>query len=173
MKRLTLLLTIALMASLSAQAALYEFGAITTYTNDGYQSVVSQMSMEVVSSSEINATLIFSNEGNVACTVSKICFDGPETGFGLVDVAALGWTIVTPPPDLPAGDGFISDFCLDVTTPPPVKNGITPGNNLEVTLSYDSGFDILAALNSGDLRVGLHTTGIIGYRRPSCHAGGV
>jgi len=163
MKRLGMILTVAVMTLASAQADMYEFYAITSYTNAGYQSVVSQMSMDVVPLNDTSAALVFTNAGPVESTVDAIYFDyAPEIGVGLDAVDPADWAYGTPPPDLPGGGGglFTADFYLMVDSPP-TKKGITIGSSLEVVLSYNTGFDILAALNSGDLRVGLHTIGIV------------
>lgn len=151
------------LAMTCAQAAVvYDFYVITSDTNAGYRSIASQMSMQVVSAGSDSATLLFSNTGDMACTIEEIFFN-----YGPVDAYAgtLGLTIpdgwVLDNNQLPGGSGFFTtDFSLAVIPPSPM-NGITLGGSLEVILNYGAGFDILTALNNGELRIGLHTISII------------
>jgi hypothetical protein len=56
------------------------------------------------------------------------------------------------------------DFSMD-SAPPVMRNGVNPGERLGIVFDMkpDTLFaDILAGLNSGDLRVGLHVQGIPG-----------
>ena len=148
------------MASLSS-ASVYDFYAITSYTNSGYQSVVHQLSMEVGTVDETSATLVFYNTGSIDSTVSGIFFDYASEAYAL-NAGATGWTYGTPEPSLPGGTeaGFETDFYLQVN-PPPTRNGISIGESLELTLNYDSGFNLLESLDTADLRIGLHTIGIV------------
>jgi hypothetical protein len=150
------------MAITSIQAGMvYDFYAITSYTNEGYQSVVTQMSMEVVSYDSTTASLLFWNTGVTPCAIEQIFFAYDTDAYSLGATAPTDWNFGTPPPDLPGGDGFfMADFYLEAN-PPPAKNGILLNENLAVTLNYGAGFDILEALNTGDLQVGLHTISII------------
>ena len=140
-------------------ASVYDFYAITSYTNTGYQSVVHQLSMEVGTVGATSATLVFYNTGSIDCTVASIYFDYASEAYAL-NAGATGWTYGTPQPSLPGGDGvFETDFYL-LVDPPPTKNGISIGESLELTLNYDSGFNLLESLDTADLRIGLHTIGI-------------
>jgi len=161
-KRLMLTTAVLMAVSLSARADIYTFDSITAYTNSGYQSVASQMTMEVVSSDTNSAVLNFSNAGPVVSSVAQIYFEYTGyTGSEYTVAAPTGWGFGETPPYLPAGDtvGFYGDFYL-TANPPPSMNGIEAGESLSVTLSYDPYFDIIAALDGGELRVGLHVVGI-------------
>lgn len=60
--------------------------------------------------------------------------------------------------NLPAGQnvGFDSDYLFQ-TNPPPAKNGLDTGESLTVAFQSLAGFSgVLGAINSGDLRIGIH-----------------
>jgi hypothetical protein len=71
------------------------------------------------------------------------------------------------PPDLPGGEDCVPDF--DVTAgfsadsdPPAQPNGVNPTEWLDITFDLQSGQtfdDVVAQLNSGALRIGIHVQG--------------
>lgn len=71
---------------------------------------------------------------------------------------AVSYSVAADGGNLPAGQnvGFDSDYLFQ-TNPPPSKNGLDPGESLTVAFqSLETYSDLLGAINSGDLRIGLH-----------------
>ena len=160
-----LIAIVLILATVSARADLFSFYGITSNDPSGTAVTIgeTQLSVDVDVQTPTTSLLTFANSGPDYNSVAKICFDFlPEVNPVVVSTSfswAVGMTMGAN--QLPGGDGwFMSDICLNAL-PPPSMNGVTPLTSpLEVLLSYDAGFDILAALSTTDLRIGLHLTGI-------------
>lgn len=99
-------------------------------------------------------------------TITNIYFE--DSLDLLSSPSIITWTAVAPDNavsysatsggNLPAGQnvGFDSDYLFQ-TNPPPSKNGLDPGESLTVAFqSLGTYSSLLGAINSGDLRIGLH-----------------
>lgn len=102
-------------------------------------------------------------------TITDIYFD--DSSLNLLSSPTIVGSITAPPDNsvsysvatpgtgnLPGGNnvGFDESYLFN-TNPPPSKNGIDPGEVLTVSFQSSQGYAaILGALNSGDLRIGMH-----------------
>src|SRR5215510_170447 len=77
--------------------------------------------------------------------------------------AGVAFALGGSPPDMPGGTnvGFVSDFRVGANSPAPT-NGLNPGETLSLVFNLNSSTftDVINALNSGALRVGLHVISI-------------
>jgi hypothetical protein len=91
--------------------------------------------------------------------------DGLFTGItSITGSAGVDFSEDAAPPDLPGGNTLIPPF--DVTeglsadsNPPAAPNGVNPGEELTVILGLQAGksyADVVNAINSADLRIGIH-----------------
>lgn len=172
MKKLLMLGTVGLLLP-STYAEWFDFSAITANDPSGFSQYVgeSQLHMEVVQYAEGQSRFTFVNEGPEESSVAKIYFDfAPEIDLNLaridnadgVSFTALGGAAG----NLPGGNAIFATFDSDLAAgaeKPAPKNGINPGERLDLIMSYNSSYDIIAALASEDLRVGLHVISLGKY----------
>jgi hypothetical protein len=165
MKRL-LFVAVFAMASLSAKGDWFDFYAITRNDPTGQAQFTgeSQFFMNVTFLAAGQISLVFTNTGPGEAVVANIYFDYfPELNLELVAInngeGVKFQASPVNPENLPAGLGlmypFTSDLGVMAANPKP-KNGINPGEGLELLLNHDSSYDIVGLLGSGELRVGLH-----------------
>ncbi len=159
----------------AAHALTYGFSGITNdplSSNDDHNVSIGEsqlfMSIEAVGSNQVR--FIFHNKGPHASVVEEIYFDTPDQAL-LEDLAsaefeyiavsdALSFAVNDRNPNLPGGNtiGFDESFSAYAKAPAP-RNGIDPGEQLGIlfdlvgTATYQ---DVINALESGNLRVGLH-----------------
>lgn len=152
-----------------AHAASFGFQNITNNNAANAAAGEAQLSLSVIAGMGGTAQFTLSNaSGGVASGVRAIWIDNTAgvllaistiTNSGGVDFTS-GVTGA-----LPGGEtvDFTSSDALGLTAkPPPPVNGINPGESLTWTYSLVGGFgidDVIAALNSGELRVGVHMIG--------------
>jgi hypothetical protein len=110
----------------------------------------------------------FSNTGPEACSITDVYFD--DNTSQLLSIASIGtntggvsFSEGASPGNLPSGNtiGFNADFSAD-SNPPAQSNGVNPGEDLVLTfnLAASSSFsNVLSAMNSGDMLVGIHVQG--------------
>lgn len=157
----------------TAFAEWFGFSAITANDPSGFSQYVgeSQLRMEVVSDGAGQSRIIFVNDGPEESSLSQIYFDfTPEINMSVVRIGNIEGVSFTAedikPNNLPAGNSifptFGSDLAVGADKPAP-KNGINPGESLELIMSYNSSYDIIAALGNEDLRVGLHVISLGEY----------
>ena len=172
MKRLLITVTLALHA-VSAQAELFAFYSITDNDPSGYAQFVgeSQLYMDVTLLSMGQVSLVFTNTGPVASSVSRIYFDyNPELSLSLVTINDGGGVeyAANPsnPKNLPSGnnqtEAFISDLAFSSDNPSPHK-GINPYESLELIFNHNDAYNFLDSLESEELRVGLHVISLGEY----------
>jgi hypothetical protein len=172
MKRL-LIISAMTLHLISANAELFTFYAITDNDSSGYAQFVgeSQLYMNVTLLSLGQVSLVFTNTGPAASSVSRIYFDyNPELSLSLVSINDGDGVEYdanpTNPKNLPSGknqtEAFISDLAFSSDNPSPHK-GINSYESLELILSYDASYDFFDQLHSGDLRVGLHVISLGEY----------
>lgn len=149
----------------SSASASYMFSQIT---DNGNQAIAAQLSLDVIDNGS-SVGLKVTNAGPIASTIAAFYVDDNNGRFGSI-TAYVGTGTVNfgaPPPgpdDLPNGGsvGFATDFTA-TANPPPATNGVDPGEMFELRLSLTGGAtlaDVIADLNSGAMRVGLHVISI-------------
>lgn len=148
----------------TAQAGLIGFEGVTN--NDAGNTMIgeSQLLMDVTDAGLGLVQFTLLNTGPEACVIGQIYFDGDL--LDAIDSIQNNLDVMFSPGGSPAnlrgGEAisFLADFMASAD-PPPSMNGVGPGESVGITVSYVGVFDdVLAALASGDLRVGLH---VIGY----------
>lgn len=165
--RSTLLLGI--VAAVGMQAATISFTCLTDNGN-GCAGMVGQLSAEVTDPGSDQVLFTFINAGPTLSTIAEIYWDDDDSLLDSIDTItnSAGVDFGTPanPADLPSGANAVPAFSADFSvgaTPPPATNGVDPGENLPVLFDLSSGStfdDILAALESGSLRLGMHVISI-------------
>ncbi len=153
----------AAMAPGTASADLYTFGCITNNSAANCAAGEAQLTMDV-SSFGSGVRFLFSNTGAVASSVEQVFFDdGVLTGSTMTIQNGVGvdFSQDATAGTLPGGNSIAPQFNTTFSfsaEPPPSTNGINPGETLGLVFSGGSVSlsNVLANLNSGDLRVGLH-----------------
>ena len=172
MKRLLILGLVGLLLP-AARADWFDFTAITANDPSGFSQLVgeSQMKMEVVVSEEGEVRFLFVNNGPEESSVSQIYFDFAAeldlrlTSIGNADGVSFSSKNVSPN-NLPSGQAIFKAFESDLAvgaTKPSSKNGINPGESLELIMNYNSSYGIISALENEYLRVGLHVISLGQY----------
>ena len=165
MKKLLIVTVVCLLLPFS-HADWFDFTAITANDSSGFSQYVgeSQLHMEIVLNESGQIRILFVNDGPEDSSVSQIYFDfTPEVNLSLVSIGNVEGVSFSArnvkPKDLPGGErifaAFGSDLAVGAENPAP-KNGINPGESLELIMNYNSSYDIFNALENEDLRVGLH-----------------
>lgn len=156
-----------------AHAEWFDFSAITANDSSGFSQYVgeSQLRMEVVLYEEGQTRITLVNDGPEESALAQIFFDfSPEINLSLVSIGNFEGVSFTSrnvkPGNLPGGNSlhpaFGSDLAVGAANPGP-KNGINPGERLELIMSHNSSYDIIGALANEDLRVGLHVISLGEY----------
>ena len=157
----------------AARGAWFDFSAITANDSSGFSQYVgeSQLHMEVVLYAAGQIRVLFVNNGSEESSVSQIYFDfSPESNLSLASIGNIEGVSFTSqnvnPNNLPSGKSifaaFESDLAVGAANPAP-KNGINPGESLELIMNYNSAYDIIGALSNEELRVGLHVISLGQY----------
>ncbi len=106
----------------------------------------------------------FFHMGNTPMTITQIYFDDNTPRLGAADAPAGSMGVAFAPggapPDLPAGNNampvFLSNRRFTANSPAPT-HGVSPGETLDLSFSIIGLFaDVLADINSGELRIGIH-----------------
>ncbi|HEX8979357.1 MAG TPA: VPLPA-CTERM sorting domain-containing protein [Parasulfuritortus sp.] len=160
-------LTFSILSSV-AHASTYSFYQLTSNTTD----IGNQLDMEVTQSGS-NALFKFTNDIGAPSSITAIYFDAPNL-FESIGIqgssSGVSFTSGANPANLPGSSGinFTTNYSFSSTSPHGgnTANGINTNNEwltLVASLTPNETFnDILAALGSGGLRVGLHVQGING-----------
>lgn len=172
MNRRLILGTVGLLLS-SAYAEWFDFSSITANDPSGFSQYVgeSQLHMEVVQYAEGESRFTFINDGPEESSLARIYFDfAPELNLDLARIDNTDGVSFTSrkvtPGNLPSGNAIFSTFDSDLEVGaenPAPRNGVNPGERLDLIMSYDGSYDIIAALVSEELRVGLHVISLGQY----------
>lgn len=177
-----LLLTICVLALLAAPASFavsFGFQNITGNAATDAEIGEAQLHLDVTDRGSGIVRFAFTNSGPAASSVTDIYFDSRITllgGMGIIDADQNGgdpgvdFSKGATPGNLPganlANPAFQATRGLSADSDPPVqRNGINPGELLVLlfNLRNQSDFDdVIAALGSGQLRVGSHVQGFAG-----------
>lgn len=159
-----------------ASAVLYDFYKIPS-SGGASQDLHGQLTVDVTGKTEGTkefVTFLFKNNVGIASSITDIYFDGEYFKVRSLPVLiasdGVRFEVGASPPNLPGGNTldpkFKADFGLQSRSGPPgtSANGInTKDEFLSATYELKSGFDldkILASLDKGDLRIGLHVQSI-------------
>lgn len=188
---------LACVAGLAARADIltYTFQCITNNNPDscaigeaqlfvdvvGYPQTVQIGSYKYGPSSAGEVLFRFYNTGPSASVIRGVYFDNGSLSAleSLIGMDGVEFSPKGSPPHLPGGDSLSSEF--DATfwataDQPPSKNGIDPGEALGVLFTLGAGTtwdDVIGALGSGDLRIGIHVQAFPGEYSESFVNGGV
>jgi len=128
-----------------------------------------QFSVTVVDEGGSQVTFVFENSGPLASSITDVYFDD-GTLLGIASITngpGVDFEQGASPGDLPGGNnanppfeataGFTAD-----SEPPTQPNGVNPDEFLGITFDLIEGMDfadVLAALDDGSLRIGIHAQG--------------
>lgn len=151
-----------------AQATTFGFAAITTNSVSNPAIGASQLSVDVTPISASTVSFKFQNTGAAACSITDIYFQAP----GYLSALTIGsmssgvsFGIGASPANLPAGNSISPNFTASLSADsnaPTQPNGVNPGEWLELVGHLQSGVtfvDAMTAMNTSQLRVGLHVQG--------------
>jgi hypothetical protein len=112
----------------------------------------------------------FNNEGPLASSICDVYFDdGTLLGIAsIINGAGVAFSNPATPADLPGGNTASPPFVTTANFPadsdqPVMENGVNPGEELGILFNLQGSHlyaNTLAALESGDLRIGLHVQAI-------------
>jgi hypothetical protein len=172
MKRISLFATALLFLLVwtpGASAVPYGFTNITN-NNPGDAGIgEAQLFLDVASYGVNQVLFTFTNTGPSASSITDIYFDDdvPLLDFSdfIYPTSGVKFTVGASPSNLPGGNDplyhFSSNYDYDSASPVQPK-GVNPGESLGILFDYANGHsygDILAAMNAGTMRVGLHVQG--------------
>ncbi len=154
-------------ASFAAQAQNYSFSCITNNNAADCATGVAQFRMDVTAnSSDGFVDFLFSNLGPNASSITDIYFDWSSSSLALTPgilsaSAGVAFSWDASPHNLPGGNplGFSANLSAD-SDHPTQPMGVNPTEWLNIRFSTDA--DLIAGLNNGGLRVGIHTQGYAG-----------
>lgn len=175
MLRVKRLITVGLISLLisSAHGDLYRFYPITYNDQTGYAQFVgeTQLFMSLYWLDMGLARLVFVNDGSEDAVISEIYFDfAPALNLTLESIGNDSGVSFSEkgvqPANLPSGRSIFSTFETDLSVGavnPSPKNGINPGERLELTVSHDAAYNLDDLMANEELRVGLHVISIGEY----------
>lgn len=162
-------------ASLTAQANDYSFSCVTNNVAGDCAIGSSQLGLSVTTSDGY-VDFYFTNTGPDAASLTDVYFDWLSPSFELSTVGSvITGSVFTPtsggvsfswgaaPPNLPGGAeaeiAFLADIAADSDSPRTQPNGVNPGEWLNIRFAGESFSNVVAGLDSGALRVGVHVQG--------------
>ncbi len=158
---------------LPANALVYTFDNITNNKVADVAIGEDQLWVEVTDAGSDQVLFTFGNTGHDASSICDVYFDD-GTLLALLGIASIDNTDTgvsfsqdASPGDLPGGNeispSFVCTAGLSVDSDPATQpNGVNPGETLGIIFDLQTGLvfnDVLQALNSGDLRIGIHVQG--------------
>jgi hypothetical protein len=152
----------ALVAASSASAGVV-FGVDGVTANSLVSVAIGEAQLSVsVAGSGNTAIFTVANSGPSVSSVANVYFDDSAllSGGSVTNGPGTNFSSGGSPGNMPGGNmiGFNADFAFAAQNPKPT-NGINPGEWVSFTFKIASGktlADVLAAMNSGNLRVGMH-----------------
>jgi hypothetical protein len=180
MKRLALLATVAVLSVLAAQAnaafVTLGFECITNNNPVNAATGEAQFFVDVISGKNDRVEFLFRNSGPIQSVISEVYFDDNATLKKIVDIVnepGVKFAKGAHPGNLPGGHGIDPRF--DVTpgllaeaVNPAPHRGVNPGEEVGLLFSLRHGRtfeDVLDAIESGDLRVGIHAVAFGGSQK--------
>jgi hypothetical protein len=151
------------LAAFTAEAQNYSFSCITNNLAADCATGQAQFSLAVTDTGSV-VNFMFANSGPEASSITDIYFDWTSSTYALApgvltgSGAGVSFSWGAAPPSLPGGQSisFSADLAAD-SSQPTQPMGVNPGEWLNIAFTTDA--DLVAGLNSGALRVGIHTQG--------------
>lgn len=145
------------------------YGFTNISNNNAGDAAIGEAQLHLEVTTEGNKVLFtFTNTGPAASSITDIYFDDdvPLVLFDqFIASSGVAFSEGANPPNLPGGSDplyhFSSNYGYDSDSPTQPK-GVNPGESLGILFNYSnsSNFDtIIAALNNGSMRLGLHVQG--------------
>jgi PEP-CTERM motif len=163
-KVLVALVPMALLAGPVANAVPFSFDCISNNSSTNCATGEAQFVLDVTDAGGGFVDFRFSNLGPLASSITDVYWDWTSADAALTQgtitqSGGVSFDWGASPPDLPAGNtvGFSADLSAD-SEAPTQPNGVNPNEWVNFTFSGLLA-DILADLNSGALRVGVHAQG--------------
>ena len=170
---LTVLAKVAVAAALllatprDSSAEIFGFDCISTGAPTDCAILEAQLSVNVTAGVEPNQVAFqFTNSGPSASSISEIYFQDPIPLLGALysisSSAGVSYTSNCNPNNLPGGAplGFTTTYCAERSGNQ--QTGVNPGESVTIIYTLQSGYDlddVLAAINDGSYRMGLHVIG--------------
>jgi hypothetical protein len=159
-------IAVALLAFGSAEAQNYSFNCITNNTAADCATGEAQFALTVTDDGGV-VNFLFTNTGPNASSITDVYFDWTSSTYALSggvltdSGTGVSFSWGASPPNLPGGNeiSFKADIAADSNNPTQPM-GVNPGEWLNVAFTTQA--DLIAGLNSLDLRVGIHTQGYVG-----------
>lgn len=149
------------MTSVSAKAYSTDFSAISD--NSGVSGALAGQFHVDVSEFLTYTVFTINNTGSIDSFIAQVYWDDTTSVLGSLSVLPSNWGAPATPANLPGGAdpmvNFFADFSTDADNPQP-DNGIHTGETRAYGFSGSSYADVVSAMTSGSLRVGLHVQGI-------------
>jgi hypothetical protein len=149
----------------TAQAQNYSFDCITNDQAADCAAGEAQFSLSVSDMGSV-VNFLFANSGPNASSITDVYFDWTSNAYALTygtisQSAGVSFSWGASPPSLPGGHAinFKADIAADSNSSTQPM-GVNPGEWLNIAFASDA--DLIAGLNSGALRVGIHTQGYLG-----------
>ena len=168
-KSLTVFTAALLVFGMVSSAAAIEYFGFYKITNNGNEDVGSQLSVGVYDAGSGKVGFTFTNNVGVASSITDIYFDdGTLLGIAqILNSAGVSFASPATPGDLPGGNavGFETTVPFSADSDSPVSaNGVNAASEY-VTIIFNlingkTYADTIKALNSGELRIGLHVQSI-------------
>ncbi|MDD5459780.1 MAG: PEP-CTERM sorting domain-containing protein [Phycisphaerae bacterium] len=165
-------------ASISAVIVSETFGfyAITSNGIGSSEIGESQLFMDVIGNSPQTVLFRFRNTGPQTCTIAEIYFDDDSllTLNQIQDTPGqIDFVQFAKPADLPGRNTLTpsfatsNDLSFEAVSPAP-KYGVNAGEQVELLFDLQSGYgNVINALRSGDLQVGMHVINFVDYNGAS------
>ena len=162
-------MALAAFAAPASAGPIYSFNCITNNSPTDCAIGEAQLSMEVIDDGGGLVSFKFFNAVGEASSITDIYFDDASLlgGSSITDSGSgVSFSGLATPPNLPGGSSISPAFVATTSTdsdPPVVANGVNTSSEwVQVSFSLLSGQDyqdVIDALGTGDLRVGLHVQG--------------
>jgi len=164
------LVAIAAFLVMAAPASALTFDCITNNNVADCTTGEAQLSVTVTDpAGDSNVLFTFENSGPLASSITDVYFDdGTLLAIASINEGpGVAFSQGASPGNLPGGNNADPDFEATAgftadSDPPTQPNGVNPGEFLEITftlLAGDTFDDVLAALDDGSLRIGIHVQG--------------
>jgi hypothetical protein len=150
----------------TAQAQNYSFSCLTNNNATDCATGAGQFSLGVTDAGSV-VNFLFTNTGPAPSSITDIYFDWSSSAIALApgvltdSGAGVSFSWGASPGDLPGGSAisFSADIATDSNSPAQ-QMGVNTGEWLNI--AFTSNADLISALNTGALRVGIHTQGYEG-----------
>ncbi len=166
------------LSTVAAQAATYNFDAVTSNSTTDTATGMSQLSVDVLDSGSNTVSFTFNNSGPLASSITDVYWDDQASLLGsmglITSSAGVDFSAGAKPGNLPGGNtiGFNANpkGASADSNAPVQPNGVNPGEWLTIVWNLVAGAsfaDVITALDlggdqTGSLRVGIHVQGFAG-----------